>query len=137
MYDESFQVKIFPLLFEAFDTHLASIYSGKLYYQVSPPNQYPKCIYQSQDRGGRNTDMIGYNGWRGLITFRSIDKDMHNAYALLEDLIDALPNVTVASGYSITIKADRPEAFPVETTTGGESVYTAAIIAKIDIHKDN
>jgi hypothetical protein len=136
MYDESFQVDILPLLFEAFDTYLSSVYSGKLYYQVAPVNQYPKCIYQSQDRGGKNTDMIGYNGWRGFITFRSIDKDMHNAHALLKTLVAALPNVTLASGYSISIKTDRPLDFPVETTSGNESVYTAAIIAKIDIHKN-
>lgn len=133
-YDELFQVRIPILLARAFDTHLKSVYSGRLYENTptSPTPAFPYAIYQSQDGGGKRKDSIGQNGWTGLITFRSIDTTLSGAKNKALELAQEFANVTV-SGYSILITSEHPLSFPVERSSTG-SIYTAGLLTRIEIN---
>lgn len=131
-YDEQFQAKVFPLLMEAFDDNLGTIYNNRLYAIVAPPiPTFPCCVYQSQDGGGRNDDAIGQNGWEGLITFRSIDTTLSGAWNKALELSQSFPNVTV-SGYLISMKIEHPQWFPVERKSDS-NIYTAGIIVNVKV----
>lgn len=133
--DETFQASIFPVLVEAFDVHLSSVYSGKMYaFTASPTSTFPKCVYQSQDGGGKSNDFIDANGWKGLITFRSIHTTLSGAMYKLKELSSLFSTVTV-SGYTLSIRSRNPLPLPVEKYNG-EDLYTIALVAEIEIHKD-
>lgn len=133
-YDTAFIAKVFPMLAEAFDTTLSSIFGGRLYESVGPAKPtFPECIYQSQDGGGKRDDYIGQNGWQGLITFRSIDTTLSGARNNTIQLLDALPSLT-ASGYSILTIPEKPQWFPVETLSTGR-VYTAGVVVRFFVQK--
>lgn len=143
-YDPAFQAKVFPILFAAFEEHFGEIFEGRVYAQVATPlHEYPSLVYQSQDAGGSNSDKIGFNGWEGLITFRSMDITLSGAWNKAAELATAFPNVT-HSGYSIRIKAQNPQMFPVEKVTSVKNgtaitgnVYTAGIITEVDVYPND
>src|SRR5688572_23027403 len=110
--DDTFQASVFPVLVEAFDVHLSSVYDGKMYaFTASPTSTFPKCIYQSQDGGGKSNDFIDTNGWRGLITFRSVHTTLSGAMYKLKELSALLPTMTV-SGYKISTRPRNPLPLP-------------------------
>lgn len=130
-YDTAFMAKIFPALQQAFDTYLASIYDGKMYAVVKTGTpDFPYCVYQSQDLGGKRADFINGNRWQGLITFRSIDITLSGASNRLQQLLTTLPNLTTSGavpGFGVACVAEKPQWFPIEKLSTGY-VYTAAII---------
>ncbi len=133
-YDVNFQAKIFPMLMVAFDEGLSSVYDGRLYATVAPPQPtFPYCVYQSQDNGGKKFDTFGRNGWDGFITFRSIDTTTSGAWNRLLQLTETIPMV-VASGYLIEYMPDHPMWMPVERVTAG-NIYTAALVVRFQISK--
>jgi hypothetical protein len=120
------------MLMQAFDYGIGPIFDGRLYATVAPPQPtYPLCIYQSQDNGGIKFDTFSRNGWRGFITFRSIDTTLSGAWNKVLELVNAIPAV-VASGYLIEYMPNHPQWFPVERVTQG-NLYTAAIIVEFQV----
>lgn len=138
-YDTSFQAKVFPVLMTAFETYLAEVYDGRLYASVPPATpEFPLGVYQSQDGGGLNADFINTNGWTGLITFRSIDITLDGAWDNINLLADRFAGLIASGvpGYSISVKPEHPQWFPVEKTTEYGSVYTAGLIVSFSVYKE-
>lgn len=135
-YDESFQAKVFTVLVDAFEDYLAPVYDGRMYAFVAPgTSPYPKCVYQSQDGGGRENDTIGANGWRGTILFRTIHTTLSGAMNKTIELSNVLPTLAHAN-YSLSTRVRNPFPLPVEKINN-ESVYTFGIAVEIEIHKND
>lgn len=131
-YDVSFQTSVWPLLRDAIEAALATPFLNQVYWQLAPQDaDYPLCVFQSQDAGGKRADTIGANGWEGLVTFRVMSPDPDEADTKLA-AIPALLQGLSAGGYSLTVTPDRPLTVPPETTALGY-LYTAAVICRCNL----
>ena len=134
MYDKTFQAKVWPILFTAFETHIAPVFNGRLSWKVaSKLTPIPYGVYQSQDGGGKNNDYIGQNGWEGLVTIRCMDTTLSGAYSKMFDVTSALDTLDHPN-YTIGATVIHPIELPVEKLSATENVYTAAIVTDITIH---
>lgn len=132
-YDTVFQAKVWPIIIAELSEHIAPVFSGRLSHKVPASlSQFPVGVYQSQDGGGQNDDTIGYNGWVGDITFRSIDTTLSGAWNKSLEVSNALLTISNPS-YDISVQIVRPIEFPVEKLTQG-SIYTAGIVASFGIY---
>ncbi len=135
MYDPVFQAKIIPVLNSAFADALGPVYEDRVYAYVAPAKPtFPLMVYHPQDGGGRRADVIGQNGWEGLMTFRSMDITLSGAANKLIEAAEQFISVT-ASGYIIRTVFENPQYFPVERTTTG-NVYTVGVLATVSVYKD-
>lgn len=135
-YDKTFQAKVWPIIISELAEHVAPVFNGRLSKNIPTSlTQFPVGVYQSQDGGGTNDDTIGYNGWVGLITFRSIDTTVSGAWSKALDVANALLLIE-NSDYDISVDISRPIEFPVEKLTQG-SVYTAGLIVTMGIYPKN
>lgn len=135
MYDPVFQAKIIPVLNSAFAEALGPVYEDRVYAYVAPAKPtFPLMVYHPQDGGGRRADVIGQNGWEGLMTFRSMDTTLSGAANKLVEAAEQFISVT-ASGYIIRTVFENPQYFPVERTTTG-NVYTVGVLATVSVYRD-
>jgi len=133
MYDETFQAHVWPVIISLMDQYVAPVYSGRVSRNVPASlTTFPVGVYQSADGGGKNDDMIGQNGWKGFITFRSIDLTQSGAMNRLLQVAAVLPTI-VHSGYAVSFHIDRPQEFPIEKITTS-SVYTSALVLSVGIY---
>jgi len=131
-YDVTFQSKVLLIVIEAIEQYLSSPYNGRVYALAGPGDVFPYMVYQSQDGGGLNDDFADQNGWKGLVTFRSIDTTLSGAFNCLSEMSALLPMVT-SSGYDIHMKPVHPMLMPIEKTTKG-NVYTVALITDVSVY---
>ncbi len=137
-YDLTFQAHVYPVLKEAFETYLSSVFSGRLYDVVGPSTPtFPFGVYQSQDGGGLRADKIGQNGWEGMITFRSLSSDSDEAWDNILALTQRFVGLTASgvAGYSIGLTPEHPQPFPIEKTTEYGTIYTAGLIVSFSVYK--
>lgn len=136
-YQPTFQVEVWRMIRNALSA-ADSVYDNRVYFVVAPRDStYPLLVYQSQDLGGINYDTINANGWRGLVTLRSIATDIDIAQTKLAQALQAIsPSVTTSgittSGlFNVSIKPGYPLLLPVERLTETELLYTAAVVTEI------
>jgi hypothetical protein len=133
MYDKKFQAKVWPIIIAEMSEHIAPIFNGRLSEDVAASlSQFPIGVYQSQDRGGRNDDYVGQNGWVGIITIRCIDTTISGAWNKALAVASGLQNISNPT-YDISINIDNPIKFPVEKLTTG-SIYTAGLVITMGIY---
>lgn len=134
-YDPVFQAKIIPVLNAAFAAALGPTYDGRVYAYVAPPKPtFPLMVYHPQDGGGRRVDVIGLNGWSGLMTFRSMDITLSGAAQKLIEASEQIVNIT-AEGYIINTVFENPQYFPVDRTSD-RNIYTVGVLATVRVYKD-
>lgn len=132
-YDRTFQAKVWPVIVSLMEIHISPAFSGRLASDVPGSlTQFPVGVYQSQDAGGKNDDYISQNGWRGLVTIRSIDTTQSGAMNHALAAASGVLNFTHAT-YNIDFIISRPIRFPVEKLTQS-SIYTAGIIIDLGIY---
>ncbi len=133
MYDDVFQARVWPIINDEFDEHIAPVFDGKLSENIATSlTAFPYGIYQSQDGGGKNNDYIDTNGWIGDVTIRCLDITLSGAWNKALEVATAALTIDNPD-YDISIQVSRPIKLPVEKITQG-SVYTAGIILSMGIY---
>lgn len=131
-YDVTFQSKIILLVIDTIETALKTITNSKVYFKVPPPlPTFPLVVYHFQDGGGKNNDTIGANGWKGLVTLKSLANDIPTATNLLVLCVEAL-DLLSNPDYDISVHVISPLDLPVDRLNN-QNVYSIGVTLNITI----
>lgn len=138
-YQTTFQAEVWRMIRNALSA-ADSVYDNRVYFVVAPRDStYPILVYQSQDLGGINYDTINANGWRGLVTLRSIATDIDTAQTKLAQALQAIGMSVTVSGittsglFNMSMKPVYPLLLPIERLTETDLLYTVAVVTEIVI----